>query len=422
MTAEVIIMNREAVALAADSAVTFQSGKIFNSANKLYMLAPGYSVGVLVFNNAAFMGVSWELIIKLYRDVLVSENKRLDNLQDYAKNFVSFIENNEALLFPKEVQADYFKATVQMVMERDIFKAVNKAVERYIVEHATPVRGHKILDIARAKIDKICEEWEQSPDLFDASRNQEIAEKMEQQYRSIFEQCYQSVLGGLGLEEKDKDRLWNHCILWFTKERWFNNRFSGICFAGYGDKDIYPSFVQYQFESYMCGMVKYLKVRSYSAEETSGVFPFAQTDIISMVISGVHEHAWNSLNKLVVNRVGNTYKSLLSRLPTPPSDIDMQASQMAQHDYESVVKELQKEMLDKYTMSIMVIVQSLPKDELALMAETLVNTTSYMRRVSRGQETVGGPTDVAVISKKDGFIWIKRKHYFDAECNYHFFK
>ena len=114
MTAEVIIMNREAVALAADSAVTFQSGKIFNSANKLYMLAPGYSVGVLVFNNAAFMGVSWELIIKLYRDVLVSENKRLDNLQDYAKNFVSFIENNEALLFPKEVQADYFKATPKL--------------------------------------------------------------------------------------------------------------------------------------------------------------------------------------------------------------------------------------------------------------------------------------------------------------------
>jgi hypothetical protein len=26
-----------------------------------------------------------------------------------------------------------------------------------------------------------------------------------------------------------------------------------------------------------------------------------------------------------------------------------------------------------------------------------------------------------VISKGDGFIWIKRKHYFDPALNYHFF-
>ena len=32
-------------------------------------------------------------------------------------------------------------------------------------------------------------------------------------------------------------------------------------------------------------------------------------------------------------------------------------------------------------------------------------------------ETVGGEVDVAVISKGDGFIWIKRKHYFKPELN-----
>jgi hypothetical protein len=36
-------------------------------------------------------------------------------------------------------------------------------------------------------------------------------------------------------------------------------------------------------------------------------------------------------------------------------------------------------------------------------------------------ETVGGPVDVALISKGDGFIWIKRKHYFKAELNPQFF-
>ena len=37
-------------------------------------------------------------------------------------------------------------------------------------------------------------------------------------------------------------------------------------------------------------------------------------------------------------------------------------------------------------------------------------------------ETVGGPIDVAVISKGDGFVWVKRKHYFPADLNNHFFR
>ena len=41
--------------------------------------------------------------------------------------------------------------------------------------------------------------------------------------------------------------------------------------------------------------------------------------------------------------------------------------------------------------------------------------------MSLERETVGGPIDVAVISKGDGFIWIERKHYFRPELNPHFF-
>lgn len=59
----------------------------------------------------------------------------------------------------------------------------------------------------------------------------------------------------------------------------------------------------------------------------------------------------------------------------------------------------------------------LPKDELAHVAESLLALTSLHRRISRDMETVGGPIDVAVISKGDGFIWLKRKHYFKPELN-----
>ncbi len=66
-------------------------------------------------------------------------------------------------------------------------------------------------------------------------------------------------------------------------------------------------------------------------------------------------------------------------------------------------------------------VSVLPIDELGAMAETLVNLTSFKRRVTLDAETVGGPIDVAVISKGDGLVWICRKHYFDPTLNHHFF-
>jgi hypothetical protein len=66
---------------------------------------------------------------------------------------------------------------------------------------------------------------------------------------------------------------------------------------------------------------------------------------------------------------------------------------------------------------IMKVVATLPKEEMADMAEALVELTSLRRKVDSPLESVGGPTDVALISKGDGLIWIQRKHYFEIGLN-----
>ncbi|MDE0000257.1 MAG: hypothetical protein OXQ89_21140 [Rhodospirillaceae bacterium] len=60
--------------------------------------------------------------------------------------------------------------------------------------------------------------------------------------------------------------------------------------------------------------------------------------------------------------------------------------------------------------------------ELGEAAAALVSMSSFQQQMSLGRETVGGPVDVAVISKGDGFVWIERKHYFPKELNDHFFR
>ena len=71
----------------------------------------------------------------------------------------------------------------------------------------------------------------------------------------------------------------------------------------------------------------------------------------------------------------------------------------------------------EYWQPVLSITASLPKDELAAMAEALVNLTKFRRRVTTARETVGGPIDVALITRGDGFVWVKRKHYFDPSLN-----
>jgi hypothetical protein len=64
----------------------------------------------------------------------------------------------------------------------------------------------------------------------------------------------------------------------------------------------------------------------------------------------------------------------------------------------------------------------MPKQELANFAESMVNITSIKWKVSAEQESVGGPIDVAVISRSGGFIWVHRKHYFERDLNPKFFQ
>jgi hypothetical protein len=75
---------------------------------------------------------------------------------------------------------------------------------------------------------------------------------------------------------------------------------------------------------------------------------------------------------------------------------------------------------EQFAEPIIDMAMRLPKDELAHLAESLVSLTSLQRRVSREIETVGGAIDVAIISKGDGFVWIKRKHYFSPDRNLRF--
>jgi ATP-dependent protease HslVU (ClpYQ) peptidase subunit len=92
MTAEIAVLNRSAVALAADSAVTIGRGasaKIYNSVNKIFELHETAPVGIMVYGTIDFMGLPLETLIKQYRKQ--TAGKTLLKISDYKSDFITWL-------------------------------------------------------------------------------------------------------------------------------------------------------------------------------------------------------------------------------------------------------------------------------------------------------------------------------------------
>ncbi|WP_138415573.1 hypothetical protein [Sinomonas gamaensis] len=63
------------------------------------------------------------------------------------------------------------------------------------------------------------------------------------------------------------------------------------------------------------------------------------------------------------------------------------------------------------------VVSAMPIQDAIDLAEFLVHATIQYVRFSPGGPTVGGPIEIATITKHEGFKWVARKHYFQARLN-----
>lgn len=70
------------------------------------------------------------------------------------------------------------------------------------------------------------------------------------------------------------------------------------------------------------------------------------------------------------------------------------------------------------TQQVAPLVQAaMPIEDAADLAGFLVDTTVRFVRFMPGADTVGGPTEVAAITKHEGFKWLRRKHYYTRQLN-----
>ena len=414
MSAGICIMNKNAIALAADSAVTIgQHLAIHNSANKLFALSKIAPVGVIIYSNAELMEIPMELIIKQYKSEL--KNKVFPNLSDYVTDFLGFLVSEASLFHFPANENSYVKSVYT-----DLLSGLNGdyqlSIQRKINEVQRDLTEQELKEIQIEAVKATLLFVDQLPAIPDlelcnyirAIYNDEIKQYISAQFPWIVEPLFSELV------EKT-------CLV-FDKN-FMRNGYVGLAFAGYGENNIFPQMLHLHISGIANNMVRYATVEniSISEEQMSTITPLAQTDVMQTFLFGINDSFINDIAKELPNQIQIGVNGIADSFfaENKKQSVQQELSRITSNIIEQIVQKAQQQYLLPITQSV----ATLPIEELALLAESMINITSLRRKVALDNNigTVGGPIDVAIISKCDGFIWLKRKHYFDRAYNPQYF-
>lgn len=435
MTAEIGILNRQGVALAADSAVTFGcsgNSKILNSANKLFNLIKGMPIGIMVYGNGSFMGLPWEVVIGEYRKYISSSNIKFSTLEEASNNFINFLGNPEKFYRDTNDETLIYN-NLMIAMEQITEIAGREVYDKFVDRHPTVEESDNIFI---GVLNRVVEDLKDKE--FMEGFTQDDIEYIKSRSESVVKLISSRLVVNLNRENEEQLKLLAGILI--CKDIWLNQ--TGIVIAGYGEEDLLPVLQEFYTEGIINKKLKY-KLNKTSkiyqddicGRPTAEIVPFAQQEMVYSILTGIDqnleaflmenlEESYIEIIKYIEDILQKNGISLLNKDDKKDNYNGVYRDDIINHLFNNL-KNLQSDFSnkqrEKFINPILDMVSLLPKEELAIMAETLVNITSFKRKFTFDAETVGGPIDVAVISKSDGFIWIKRKHYFTKELNHSYF-
>lgn len=418
MTAEIAIMNKSAVALAADSAVTIGNGanaKIYNTISKIFELSDACPVGIMVFNRLDYMGIPLEVLIKEYRTS--RRLVRFPTILDWQDDFVSYLKQD----VPCRPQ-DKDRNTAFMIMAalEKLNDRYSERIDLHIEQHSKLLRS-KLNILLQETLDEMISELDELP-FATGFKNDKFGQNVKDLTRSIENGFIRYVI----INQTSRKKIDQYIAKRLSRNQ-LSDTYTGFVIAGFGDKEIFPSLSHIEVDGLIDNKLKIIKKNYIDIsrdEPQAEILGFAQDDMVQSFVNGVDPSFRTYSVAIIRNAIEEAARLVLSPLTTDKSKITEILKQLSpQFDQISADhKAKADEFIERrFSQEVKSMVRSMPKQDLATLAESLIEITSLKRKVTRDRETVGGDVDVAVISRSEGLVWVKRKHYFPADLNARFF-
>lgn len=424
MTCEIAIMNLSAVTLAADSAMTVrrwvngeQQTRYFKGSNKIFQISNSHPVGMMVYGAASIQGVPWELIVKEFRAHLKSTSYQ--SLKGYTEALFDYVRQHP-IFFPTARRVELFIDAIG----NTVFAFLLHIIKHLQLDAAPATEDEKkkvISDYLNQEITKILAE--PLPKVF----TQDADTKALTSYQSDITKKISSIIGFMKNDQKiHSDREIDEALLGKLATLTIYRKYSkflstsGVVIAGFGELDLYPGYHEFVCYGFLLDDLVFDEISNefVSISQTSYIKPFATTAMVDTFMLGFSEDVYLQVAKGYEIKVKALVEEVKKKLNiTDIPDIDSLINKSLS-DYQDTWT---KAVADDHFRPLREVVASLPIDEMANLASTLVMLQSLKEKVTSPTESVGGPIDVAVITKHEGLIWIKRKHYFDSEKNPRYF-
>ncbi len=383
MTTCIVVMNRTAAALAADSTVSipYRFGtKHFQGVSKVMSVHTKDPVGVMVYGSPDFAGLPWEVVIEEFRE---GHPESQDHVNDHARLFFEFLEQQLDTWVERSVQEELADSLFTPLLD-SIALAWNQKVAGVPASESQAVLA-EIVQEAVQEWKKTTRRPSTSISLNSVDVTARVTDALEELGR--WTGNLTEAAKGMIVEAAN----WSTRRL-STREQYF----SGVVFAGFGAKQRLPALSCHLLGVPYAGQLRKTEApfQEVSARRPAIIATFAEDKPTRTFMEGIDPSIRKWFNGMVKQQseernLGESYSTELN------AQLDLRINQRAE--------------------SIITAVSYLPKAGLAELAESLVRITALSLRMSMAPETVGEPIDVAVLSRADGLVWVKRTPYFSRD-------
>jgi hypothetical protein len=399
-------MNKLGLAAASDSSVTISRGdnrRTYASAEKVFSLGPEHKVIVLHSGTTEFLQHPFEVLITEWKKTI---NRPLQKLDDYVDSLLNWISHRQDL-FSEELQGEFLRkvATDYLIeIRQSIINNLNYdevAASEWNSEEAFRI-ANETLENDVAWLDKIADLVGLNSNWSDARYNL---------YKDIFKEVIDWVFDDVPRNEISDQHYEAICRRLLYKSFGLDNHDARLVFAGYGEQDIYPVQTAVTLQGAVADRPRYVRESlSITPSFECALRTHGQDEAIQTFLRAYDQ----SFLRVATNNLKD-YSALLERevISRLIEEDDESTSKAVEEHLDQQIEKLRSAFSEKsendWVTPFTSTLAGLPIASLAKMAESLIEL-QILRQSSQGvQDTVGGPVDVAVVTRERGVEWFRHK-------------
>jgi hypothetical protein len=426
MTTQVVLMNGLGIALASDSAVT-SGGKVLNTSEKVFDLPVPHKIALLTSGRADFMGHPWEVLFSAWATNL---DKPLASLIDYRESLYKFIRT----ILPStgdqsRPEADYIRESY--LGEGNVLSVTNDLLSNILIPF----------------FENILTEEDRVAFMDNSQWDEDFRQRMTS---LLTDDVQQEFLDSLGVAIQDRkewftpadtvstaqarvwvDKYWSQretepsetdFAFWpkiknfdeTVKEFWSTSIVyadpagdSYVALVGYGASDLFPSAAGVYFHGVLSGtIIKRAEGDLESSPEPRHVF-LGQDDAITRLTGGEDR----LLTTTAVQASRKTLSEIYDQLSSSTEESAKQAREYVKESMEKddLADEIKRAGNEKRQKPFTRAISMSPIIDLAEFAAQLVGVQAASAAMTQENPSVGGFVDVAIITHRRGFEWIRHK-------------